>query len=245
MKGIILAGGTGSRLYPLTKITNKHLLPVGKYPMIFHAVHKLKNAGIRNILVVTGKEHMGDVVNLLGSGREFEVSFTYKVQDEAGGIAQALGLAEQFVGQDQMVVILGDNIFSDNIVSYVRSFEQQSQGAKILIKEVPDPHRYGVPKLENGKIISVEEKPQYPQSNYAVTGIYMFDSTVFEIIKGLKPSQRGELEITDVNNEYIRRNELTYDILQGWWTDAGTHLSLAKANELAKDMILGETFSLP
>lgn len=245
MKGIILAGGTGSRLFPLTKITNKHLLPVGKYPMIFHAIYKLKEAGIEDILVVTGKEHMGDVVNLLGSGREFEVSFTYKVQDEAGGIAQALGLAEQFVGQDQMVVILGDNIFSDNIVSYVRSFEQQSQGAKILIKEVPDPHRYGVPKLENGKIISVEEKPQYPQSNYAVTGIYMFDSTVFEIIKGLKPSQRGELEITDVNNEYIRRNELTYDILQGWWTDAGTHLSLAKANELAKDMILGETFSLP
>lgn len=244
MKGIILAGGTGSRLYPLTKITNKHLLPVGKYPMIFHAVHKLKNAGIRNILVVTGKEHMGDVVNLLGSGKEFEVSFTYKVQDEAGGIAQALGLAEQFVGRDQMVVILGDNIFSDNIVSYVRSFEQQGNGAKILIKEVPDPHRYGVPKLENGKIVSVEEKPQNPQSNYAVTGIYMFDSTVFEIIKDLKPSQRGELEITDVNNEYIRRNELTYDILKGWWTDAGTHLSLAKANELAKTVILGEDYML-
>lgn len=245
MKGIILAGGTGSRLFPLTKITNKHLLPVGKYPMIFHAIYKLKEAEIEDILVVTGKEHMGDVVNLLGSGKEFEVSFTYKVQDEAGGIAQALGLAEQFVGQDQMVVILGDNIFLDNIAPYVRSFEQQSQGAKILIKEVPDPHRYGVPKLENGKIVSVEEKPQYPQSNYAVTGIYMFDSTVFEIIKSLKPSQRGELEITDVNNEYIRRNELTYDILQGWWTDAGTHLSLAKANELAKDMMLGETFGLP
>ncbi|MGN7381556.1 Glucose-1-phosphate thymidylyltransferase [Chlamydia abortus] len=245
MKGIILAGGTGSRLFPLTKITNKHLLPVGKYPMIFHAIYKLKEAGIEDILVVTGKEHMGDVVNLLGSGKEFEVSFTYKVQDEAGGIAQALGLAEQFVGQEQMVVILGDNIFSDNIASYVRRFEQQSQGAKILIKEVPDPHRYGVPKLENGKIVSVEEKPLYPQSNYAVTGIYMFDSTVFEIIKSLKPSQRGELEITDVNNEYIRRNELTYDILQGWWTDAGTHLSLAKANELAKDMMLGETFDLP
>lgn len=213
--------------------------------MIFHAIYKLKEAEIEDILVVTGKEHMGDVVNLLGSGKEFEVSFTYKVQDEAGGIAQALGLAEQFVGQDQMVVILGDNIFLDNIAPYVRSFEQQSQGAKILIKEVPDPHRYGVPKLENGKIVSVEEKPQYPQSNYAVTGIYMFDSTVFEIIKSLKPSQRGELEITDVNNEYIRRNELTYDILQGWWTDAGTHLSLAKANELAKDMMLGETFGLP
>ena len=242
MKGIILAGGTGSRLYPLTKVTNKHLLPVGKYPMIFHAVYKLREADIRDILVVTGKEHMGDVVNLLGSGREMGVSFTYKVQDEAGGIAQALGLAEHFVGNDQMVVILGDNVFSDSIVPYVKNFRKQGKGAKILIQQVPDPQRYGVPELNGDKIVSIEEKPKKPKSNYAVTGIYMYDSTVFDIIRTLKPSARGELEITDVNNAYIQRNELTYDILQGWWTDAGTHASLARANELAKDIVYGEEF---
>lgn len=242
MKGIILAGGTGSRLYPLTKVTNKHLLPVGKYPMIFHAVNKLKEASIHDILVVTGKEHMGDVVSLLGSGREMGVTFTYKVQDEAGGIAQALGLAEQFVGGDRMVVILGDNVFSDSIVSYVEHFREQRSGAKILIKEVHDPQRYGVPELSGDKIISIEEKPQQPKSNYAVTGIYMYDSKVFEIIKNLKPSARGELEITDVNNAYIDNNELTYDVLQGWWTDAGTHASLTRANELAKDIVFGEEY---
>lgn len=242
MKGIILAGGTGSRLFPLTKVTNKHLLPVGKYPMIFHSVAKLKQTDIYDILIVTGKEHMGDVVNLLGSGREMGVTFTYKVQDEAGGIAQALDLAEHFVGNDQMVVILGDNVFEESIVPFVNNFRTQRDGAKILIQEVQDPQRYGVPELLGEKIISIEEKPKQPKSNYAVTGIYMYDSTVFEIVKTLKPSGRGELEITDVNNAYIEKNELTYDILQGWWTDAGTHASLAKANELAKELLFGEEF---
>lgn len=242
MKGIILAGGTGSRLYPLTKVTNKHLLPVGKYPMIFHAVAKLKEANIKDVLIVTGKDHMGDVVNLLGSGVDMGVSFTYKVQDEAGGIAQALGLAEHFIGDDQMVVILGDNVFLDDIAPYVDNFKKQVKGAKILIQEVPDPQRYGVPEMIEDKILSIEEKPQNPKSSYAVTGIYMFDSKVFSIIKTLKPSARGELEITDVNNAYINQGLLTYDVLQGWWTDAGTHASLAKANELAQDIVFGEEF---
>ncbi|MEX2104012.1 MAG: sugar phosphate nucleotidyltransferase [Bacilli bacterium] len=242
MKGIILAGGTGSRLYPLTKVTNKHLLPVGKYPMVFHAVYKLKEAGISDFLVVTGKEHMGDVVNLLGSGKDMGVNFTFKVQDEAGGIAQALGLAEQFVGNDQMVVILGDNVFSESILPYVESYQMQQQGAKVLIKEVEDPQRYGVPELHNDNIVCIEEKPQNPKSNYAITGIYMYDHTVFDIIRTLQPSKRGELEITDVNNAYIVKNELTYDILGGWWTDAGTHASLTLANELAQSITLPEEF---
>jgi len=242
MKGIILAGGTGSRLYPLTKVTNKHLLPVGKYPMIFHAIAKLKEADIRDILIVTGKEHMGDVVNLLGSGSDMGLAFTYKVQDEAGGIAQALGLAEQFVGNDRMVVVLGDNIFSDSIVPYVKKYEKQGSGAKILLKEVPDPERYGVAELSGEQIVSIEEKPARPKSRYAVTGIYMYDQAVFDIIKTLEPSKRGELEITDVNNRYIQNNALTYDILQGWWTDAGTHASLARANQLAKEIVYGEEF---
>lgn len=242
MKGIILAGGTGSRLFPLTKVTNKHLLPVGKYPMIFHSIAKLKEADISDILIVTGKDHMGDVVNLLGSGHEFGVSFTYKVQDEAGGIAQALGLAEHFVNGDQMVVILGDNVFDDSIATFVSNFKEQNKGAKILIQEVHDPQRYGVPELNGNKIVAIEEKPKQPKSNYAVTGIYMYDSKVFKIVKTLKPSGRGELEITDVNNAYIEANELSYDVLQGWWTDAGTHASLTKANELAKDLTFGEEF---
>ncbi|WP_339274825.1 sugar phosphate nucleotidyltransferase [Paenibacillus sp. FSL W8-0426] len=242
MKGIILAGGTGSRLYPLTKVTNKHLLPVGKYPMIFHAVYKLKLAGIEDILIVTGKEHMGDVVNLLGSGSEMNVSFTYKVQDEAGGIAQALNLAKQFVANEKMVVILGDNVFADDIGPYVENFKAQACGAKILIQEVSDPNRFGVPEIQGDRILSIEEKPQSPKSNFAVTGIYMFDHHVFDIIKTLKPSARGELEITDVNNAYIEKEQLTYDVLQGWWTDAGTHASLARANELAQELIFSEEF---
>lgn len=242
LKAIILAGGTGSRLFPLTKVTNKHLLPVGKYPMIFHSVYKLKQAGLTDILVITGKEHMGDVVNLLGSGSDIGVSFTYRVQDEAGGIAQALGLAEQFVGDDQMVVILGDNVFADDISPYVERFREQKEGAKILIQEVSDPQRFGVPELQGENITSIEEKPQQPKSSYAVTGIYMFDSKVFDIVKTLKPSARGELEITDVNNAYIKQGELTYDILEGWWTDAGTHASLARANELAQEIVYGEEF---
>lgn len=242
MKGIILAGGTGSRLFPLTKVTNKHLLPVGKYPMIFHSIHKMKKADIHDILIVTGKDHMGDVVNLLGSGRDMGVSFTYKVQDEAGGIAQALDLAEHFVGEDQMVVILGDNVFEDDITPFVDNFRRQNSGAKILLQQVQDPQRFGVAELRGERIMSIEEKPVLPKSNYAVTGIYMFDHQVFEIVKNLKPSSRGELEITDVNNAYIANGTLSYDVLQGWWTDAGTHSSLARANELAKDIVFGEEF---
>ncbi|MFL1676651.1 sugar phosphate nucleotidyltransferase [Paenibacillus dendritiformis] len=242
MKGIILAGGTGSRLYPLTKVTNKHLLPVGKYPMIFHAVYKLKQADITDILIVTGKDHMGDVVNLLGSGHEMGVTFTYKVQDEAGGIAQALDLAEHFVGDDQMVVILGDNVFKDDISPFVDNFRKQVTGAKLLLQKVSDPHRFGVAELQGDRIVSIEEKPKEPKSDLAVTGIYMFDHKVFDIVKTLKPSSRGELEITDVNNAYIKNGTLTFDILKGWWTDAGTHASLARANELAKEIVFGQEF---
>lgn len=242
MKGIILAGGTGSRLFPLTKVTNKHLLPVGKYPMIYHSIAKLKETNLTDILIVTGKENMGDVVGLLGSGREFGVSFTYKVQDEAGGIAQALGLAKHFVGDDRMVVILGDNVFEDSITAYVESFMQQPSGAKILIQKVPDPQRYGVPQFNDSHILSIEEKPSIPKSSYAVTGIYMFDNRVFDIIAQLQPSERGELEITDVNNAYIASHELTYDELHGWWTDAGTHSSYQKANEYAKHIEYDDSF---
>jgi len=236
MKGIILAGGTGSRIFPLTKVTNKHLLPVGKYPMIYHPIYRLKEAGIDEILIVTGVEHMGDIVNLLGSGKEFGVEFTYKVQDEAGGIAQALGLAEHFVRNDSCTVILGDNIFRKDISEFVKNFERQGKGAKILIKSVNDPQRFGVVEMMGENIVSIEEKPKKPKSSYAVTGIYMYDSEVFDIIKTLKPSGRGELEITDVNNEYIRRGTMTYDILDSWWTDAGTFDSLIRANELATDV---------
>ena len=238
MKGIVLAGGTGSRLYPLTKVTNKHLLPVGRYPMIFYPIYRLKQAGISEILIVTGRDHMGDVMELLGSGKDYGVEFTYKVQDQAGGIAEALGLAKNFVNNDRCVVILGDNIFEDNLAPYMKSFKNQQVGAKILLKEVNDPTRFGVAELKGEKIVSIEEKPKNPKSNYAVTGIYMYDSNVFDIVKTLKPSGRGELEITDVNNAYIRQGLLTYDILKGWWTDAGTPESLFKSNTLAKDIIL-------
>ncbi|MBU7008178.1 sugar phosphate nucleotidyltransferase [Phosphitispora fastidiosa] len=238
MKGIVLAGGTGSRLFPLTKVTNKHLLPVGQYPMIYHPIFKLRNAGIKEILIVTGKDHMGDVVNLLGSGYDFGMEFTYRVQDQPGGIAQALGLAEQFVGDDLCTVILGDNIFADEITDSVRDFKAQRKGAKILLKQVEDPQRYGVAELQGSNILSIEEKPQVPKSSYCVTGIYMYDSRVFNIIKTLKPSERSELEITDVNNAYIQEGTLTYGVFDGWWTDAGTFESLLKANELADGLKL-------
>lgn len=242
MKGVILAGGTGSRLYPLTKVTNKHLLPVGRYPMIYHSIVKMKDAGIDDILIITGREHMGDVVNLLGSGHEFDVTFSYKVQDQAGGIAQALGLAQSFVKDEPMVVILGDNIFADDIAQYVENYKKQGGGAKILLKEVDDPERFGVAELDGDRIRSIEEKPKQPKSNLAVTGIYMFDYRVFEIIKQLKPSARGEFEITDVNNAYIAKGQLTYDVISGWWTDAGTHESLNRANELLRDSALDLNF---
>jgi len=239
MKGIVLAGGTGSRLYPLTKVTNKHLLPVGNKPMIYYPIEKLTEAGIEEILIVTGTEHMGDVVNLLGSGRDFNCRFTYKVQDEAGGIAQALGLAENFVGNDSMLVILGDNIFESDLKKAVK--EYTGNGAQIMIKQVPDPDRFGVVELDGDKIVGIEEKPDQPKSEYAVTGIYMYDSGVFEFIKTLKPSGRGELEITDVNNHYIKQGKLKHSILEGWWTDAGTPESYKMANDLIHQINMNQT----
>ncbi|MFH1862622.1 MAG: sugar phosphate nucleotidyltransferase, partial [bacterium] len=229
---IILAGGSGTRLFPLTKVTNKHLLPVGQVPMIYHPVRKLLEAGITEILLVTGVEHMGHVVSLLGSGRDFGCEFTYRVQDEAGGIAQALGLAKHFAFGDRMVVILGDNVFEDALTEYVKNFAVQKSGARIILKEVPDPERFGVALLEGDRVVEIEEKPSQPKSNLAVTGVYMYDEHVFEIIRGLKPSTRGELEITDVNNAYIQNGELAFDVFTGWWTDAGTFESLYLANEL-------------
>lgn len=232
MKGVILAGGTGSRLYPLTKVTNKHLLPIGKKPMILHPVDKLIQAGITDIVVVTGVEHMGAVVNLLGSGKDYGARFGYKVQDEAGGIAQALALAEDFIHGSKFVTILGDNIFSDDLSSFVASYKEQKEGAKVILKEVSDPGRFGVPEIQGNKIIGIEEKPKSPKSNYAVTGIYFYDSSVFEVIKKLKPSGRGELEITDVNNHYVKQGTLTCEYFRGAWTDAGTFNSLYLANRL-------------
>lgn len=230
MKGIILAGGTGSRLYPLTKVTNKHLLPIGDKPMIYYPIQKLTEVGIEEILIVTGTEHMGDVVNLLGSGKDFDCRFTYKVQDEAGGIAQALGLAENFVGDDSMTVILGDNIFQTSLEKAVRSYP--GKGGQILLKEVDDPERFGVAEVEGDKIIGIEEKPDRPKSDLAVTGVYMYDARVFDYIRELEPSDRGELEITDVNNRYIRDSSMRFSIMEGWWTDAGTPASYKRANEL-------------
>ncbi|MBM7579225.1 sugar phosphate nucleotidyltransferase [Jeotgalibacillus terrae] len=238
MKGIILAGGTGSRLNPLTKVTNKHLLPVGKYPMIFYSIAKLKQAGITDMMIVTGRHHAGDIINLLGSGSEMGLKLTYRVQDQAGGIAEALDLAEEFVGNDLMAVILGDNIFTTDITSYVTEFMQQGRGAKILMKEVSDPERFGVAEVKQDHIVSIEEKPKHPKSNYAVTGFYMYDARVFNIIKTLQPSGRGELEITDVNNAYIKMNELQFGIVDGDWIDAGTHESLARANKIVENIVI-------
>ena len=232
MKGIILAGGTGSRLFPLTKVTNKHLLPVGNQPMIFYPVQKLIQAGITDILIVTGVEHMGDVVSLLGSGKDFQCQFTYRVQDEAGGIAQALLLAEHFTQGGPMTVILGDNIFQSSLKNTVQSFKS---GAHVLLKEVPDPERFGVATVENGQVTSIIEKPNHPQSNLAVTGIYLYDHQVFDIIRNCKPSGRGELEISDFNANYLVKSQVTFTILDGWWSDAGTFKSLTKASDLVQN----------
>lgn len=232
LRGIVLAGGTGSRLMPLTKVTNKHLLPVGQKPMIYYPIEKLTSIGIKEILIVTGIEHMGDVVSLLGSGKQFGCRFTYKVQDEAGGIAQALGLAESFAQKQPVVVILGDNVFEDNLKDYADRFMSQKTGARVMLKQVPNPERFGVALLSDDKIIGIVEKPKKPKSDYAIIGIYFYDASVFDIIRGLKPSDRGELEITDVNNAYIAQGQLAYDILEGWWTDAGTFESLDRANKL-------------
>ena len=232
LRGVVLAGGTGSRLRPLTKVTNKHLLPVGRKPMVYYPIERLTAIGIEEILIVTGVEHMGDVVGLLGSGREFGCRFTYKVQDEAGGIAQALGLAENFANGQPLAVILGDNIFQGSLKDHAQRFVEQGQGARLLLKQVADPQRFGVVDIRDGQVLGIEEKPKQPKSDLAIIGVYFYDSTVFDVIKTLKPSARGELEITDVNNAYIERGQLSYDVLDGWWTDAGTFDSLARANEL-------------
>lgn len=232
MKGVILAGGTGTRLYPLTKIINKHLLPVGKIPMICHGIEKLRNAGIVDILLVISKQSAGLYTELLGGGKEWGVRLTYKVQEEAGGIAQALSLAEPFMEpNEKFVVLLGDNLFEDPLTTYVQFFCKQAEGARVLLKQVHDPRRYGVPILEGDKIIKVEEKPAEPKSDYCVTGIYMYDTAVFDKIRSIKPSDRGELEITDVNNVYASEGQLAYDVLAGWWTDAGTFQSLHQASD--------------
>ncbi len=235
MKGVVLAGGLGSRLYPLTKVTNKHLLPVYNEPMIYYPIRALVNAGINEILVVTGGNSAGDFLKLLENGKDFglkHINYTY--QQGEGGIAAALGLAEFFADKDKIVVVLGDNIIEKNIRSAVEKFRSQREGARILLKEVSDPQRFGVPVFEGGKVIRVEEKPAKPASNYAVIGIYMYDYRVFEFIRSLKPSQRGELEITDVNNFYIREGKMEWDVLDGWWTDAGTFESLQYAANMVE-----------
>ena len=232
MKGVILAGGKGTRLAPLTEITNKHLLPVGREPMLWHPVKQLVSAGVKEIMVVTSTEHMGDVVNSLGSGARFGCEFTYRVQETAGGIAHALSLAEQFANHQRIVVFLGDNVFERSIAPYVQAFSGQEKGARVLLKEVGEPQRYGIAALDEKHIIEIEEKPSLPKSNHAVVGCYMYDSRVFEIIKDVEPSRRGELEITSVNNVYINRGELEYSFVQGRWTDAGTFESLMEANQI-------------
>lgn len=238
MKGIILAGGTGTRLFPLTKVTNKHLLPVGKEPMIYNPIRQLICAGITDILIVTSKEHMGDVVGLLGSGHEMGCDFTFKVQDRPGGIADALALAESFAGGERIVVILGDNILTHSIRSYVEDFKKQISGAKVLLKKVGDPERFGIAAMDerNGMIIQIEEKPQDPKSDHAVIGVYMYDEKVFDFIRNIDFSDRGELEITSVNNIYVGLGEMTYATVTGEWTDAGTFESLKYANDLLLDI---------
>ncbi|ABE53093.1 sugar phosphate nucleotidyltransferase [Methanococcoides burtonii] len=228
MKGIILAGGTGSRLYPLTKVTNKHLLPVYDKPMIYYPLQTLLDAGINDIMIVSGRGHAGHFLELLGSGSDFGARFTYEIQDEAGGIAQALNLTRDFADDDDITVILGDNIFQDIIRDAVQSFKT---GAQIFLKQVPDAARFGVAEIDESsrQVLSIEEKPEVPKSDYAVTGLYVYDSSVFEIIQTLKPSGRGELEITDVNNEYIRQGLMKYSEIEGQWTDAGTFDSLLRA----------------
>jgi glucose-1-phosphate thymidylyltransferase len=232
MKGIILAGGTGTRLYPLTKVTNKHLLPVGKEPMIFHPIKQLVSAGLKQILVVTSTDHMGDLVKVLGSGKDFGCEFTFHVQEEPRGIAHALSLAESFAGNDKIVVFLGDNIFEYSIRPYVKKFENQKEGARVLLKKVTDPDRYGIAAMDEEHILEIEEKPSSPKTDYAVVGVYMYDLEVFKILKNMKPSDRGEYEITSVNNEYIKRGRLEYDVVKGRWMDTGIFKSYFEANKI-------------
>ena len=237
MKGVVLAGGLGTRLAPLTRVTNKHLLPVYDQPMIYYPIQTLIEAGIKEILIVTGGASAGDFLRLLRNGAEFGLRrLNYSYQEGEAGIADALGLAEDFAEGGPVCVILGDNIVERSIGDAVRTFQQQASGAKILLSEVSDPQRFGVPVFEGDRIVKIEEKPALPASKYAVIGVYMYDNSVFEIIKTLKPSGRGELEITDVNNAYIASNNLSWDVLEGWWTDAGTFDSLIRASNLVAKM---------
>jgi len=233
MKGVILAGGLGSRLYPLTKVTNKHLLPVYDRPMIYYPIQTLVKAGVRDVMLVTGGNSAGEFLRLLGNGKEIGLDHIhYAYQDGEGGIAAALSLAEHFADGDPIVVVLGDNIIEDDIGPAVRRFQKQGGGARILLKKVSDPQRFGVASFQGKKITGIEEKPVKPKSDYAVTGFYMYDGEVFDIVRTLKPSKRHELEITDVNNHYLRRGKLEYDMLKGYWTDAGTFESLFRASTL-------------
>src|ERR1700733_14380412 len=236
MKGVVLAGGTGSRLSPLTRVTNKHLLPIHDRPMVFYPIQTLVNAGITDILLVTGGQNAGEFLRLLGNGKDFglkHINYTY--QEGEGGIADALGLAEFFAGDDPICVILGDNIIETHVCRAVEGFKNQKEGAKILLKEVTDAQRFGVAEIRGNHVIGVEEKPKNPKSKFAVIGIYLYDATVFQKIRRLKPSGRGELEITDVNNFYIEENKLTYEVLDGWWTDAGQFESLLRANNFVAE----------
>src|SRR5438445_1337300 len=236
LKGVVLAGGLGSRLKPLTAVTNKHLLPVFDQPMIYYPIQTLVNARITDIMIVTGGNSAGDFLKLLGNGKAFGLKhLNYTYQEGEGGIADALSLVEHFAGDDPICVVLGDNIIQGNIRAAVQSYYEQRRGAKILLKKVPDPQRFGVPELTGKPVVKIEEKPVHPKSDYAVIGIYLYDARVFEIIHTLKPSGRGELEITDVNNAYIDRNEMTWDELEGWWTDAGTFESLLYASNLVAE----------
>jgi glucose-1-phosphate thymidylyltransferase len=242
MKGVVLAGGLGTRLHPLTKVTNKHLLPIYNKPMIYYPIELMVEADIRDILIVTGGKNAGDFLRLLGNGREFGLNhINYAYQEGEGGIAAALSLAEFFADKNPICVILGDNIVQGSISRYVENFRKQQSGARILLKEVPDPQRFGVPEIRGDQIVRIDEKPERPASRYAVTGIYMYDAEVFEIVKTLKPSKRGELEITDVNNCYINNGKMQYDILEGWWTDAGTFESLLHASNLVYQTAANES----
>ncbi len=236
IKGIILAGGTGTRLLPATKVTNKHLLPIYTKPMIYYPLETLSQAGISKVMIVTGGNNPGDFLRLLGNGKEFGLKeLQYGYQQGSGGIAEALGLTKNFADNQKVVVILGDNIFEDNIGEAVRKFQEQKGGARIFLKEVPDAERFGVAEIKDGKVVGIEEKPKNPKSNLAVTGIYMYDSRVYDIIKTLKPSERGELEITDVNNHYIKKGLMEYEVLRGWWTDAGITETLYRASTLVRN----------
>jgi glucose-1-phosphate thymidylyltransferase len=236
MKGVVLAGGIGSRLHPLTRVTNKHLLPVYDKPMVYYPIQTLINAGIEEILLVAGGKNAGDFLRLLGDGREFGLKhLNYTYQEGEGGIAEALGLAEYFAGGEAICVVLGDNIIEKNVRHAVEAFARQKEGAKILLKEVTDAQRFGVAEIRGERVVAIEEKPKTPKSNYAVVGIYLYDATVFQKIRRLKPSGRGELEITDVNNFYIEEGKLAYEVLDGWWTDAGTFESLLRANNLVAE----------